>query len=75
MRRLLGTKPDRLLARLWGVSPQTVMRHRRKAGIPSYRGEEDAGAVFDAVCEELLATVGERSAAFRWLTRRLAALQ
>lgn len=37
--------------------------------------EEDAGAVFDAVCEELLATVGERSAAFRWLTRRLAALQ
>ncbi len=37
--------------------------------------ETEAAAVFDAVCEDLLAAAARRRGASRWLLRRLAALQ
>ena len=42
---LLGKKPDRQLAKQWGIHPQTVANWRKKRGIPAYTGDRQGKTI------------------------------
>lgn len=75
-RDALGTEPDPVTARRFGVSTQTVQAYRRAAGIPSYvevrRAQVDA---LVAACDLSTSAVArEAGVSRRAVTKRRAAL-